>query len=1066
MGAFRLSMLGGFELRDGAGTLVRLPTRKAEALLGFLVQSGGRECARDMLATLLWGSSAEQNARASLRQTLSLIGKVLGRGAIVADVRTVALARGMLECDTADFEACCASNTPDTMARAAQLYRGELLSGLPIDEEPFEEWLVAERERLRELAIDVLARLGSALAERGETDRAIQAVLRLLAIDPLEEVAHRTLMRLFASQGRRAAALRQYQICVGTLQRELGTSPGPETRRIYNDLLRDPQSRSRLESAADSADETPIFGRDTEFATLLDILDQACAGNGQVVVVKGEAGIGKTRLADELIRHAGEEAVALLKGRCFESQQLFPFAPWVEMFRGAGVSQDQELLDLLGTTWLPALACLLPELAASDAHDLEEPENRPGTAIMDAVSRVVAALADRDPLLLVLEDVHWADDLSLRLLAVLARRVRNLPVLILVTARDEELPAAPILKRSLREIEKEGLLTSLPLQPLSREDTASLVRMLARTGEDRAAQEQLIEQIWHSSEGNPFVVVESVRSLADRMYAKGAVSPLLPERVRDLIVEHIERLSQMARRMLSLAAVAARDFDFGVLQMASGLDDQQASEAIEELVRRRLLHVVGESFDFVHDRIRCVADEMLPAPNRRILHLALARALEYRCQGILETVFERLAYHYARSDDSAKAIQYMERSAIHAARAGAHMQAVAALDEALSRLSPLDSPAIQARRFDLVFRKTRSLLLLGRLKDVVDLLEPENARVSDNGDLRLAGAYHFRLGAAHVYLGSYGNAERHARRALDAAVACGDVATQGKAHFLLAFANFWHNPVVGTAHGEQAFQLLQDSDERWWLGQSCWILGLNLSYVGRLSEGLAMERRASELGEQLDDRRLRSSADWAVGFISALAGDLDTAVDSCRHAVALAPDPLTRMTTLGMLALVLVERHEPDSADALLDEAIPQTERFRFEQLHGLFLGFRGEAALQRGAAEAARNLVAQACEVLSAANYRYGLAWCQRIQGRIARQGGDLKAAVKYMDLAIEEFRAIGAVHETARSRLELGEWLAAEGEKESARAHLTDASARFQTHGPPPYRERALMLCQRLGT
>lgn len=1064
MSAYHLSVLGGFELRDGAGMLVRLPTRKAEALLAFLALSPGHEHARDTLAALLWGDSSEQHARASLRQTLSLIGKALGRNAFSTEARTVALAADAVGTDTAEFGACFAGDSIEVMAHAAQLYRGELLAGLVVDQAGFEEWLITERECLRECAIDVLARLAARLNERGETDRAIQAVLRLLAIDPLEEVGHRTLMRLYAVQGRRAAALRQYQVCVSVLQRELGTAPGAETRMLYNEVLRNSQNGKPAAQETQPNHAGPLFGRDDELAACLGWIDGACAGSGSLAAILGEAGIGKTRLAEELAQRAAAEGMRILKGRCFESQQLFPFAPWMDLFRSARVPEDSLLLQAIEAPWRAELARLLPELGTEHETGSQDPEAmaRRGQ-LFEAVVRLIAQLAEREPLLLILEDVHWADEFSLRLLATAGRHIRSLPVLIVATARQEELPSSPALKRTLLDMRQEGLLATLPLQPLSHEDTVSLVRMLLRAGEEEQTVARVAERIWQASEGNPFVIIESLRAAAGEVECSGGAEAL-PVRVRDLIVGHIERLGPAARRLLSVAAVAGREFDFGILQRASGLGGLEASEALEELVRRQILHVVGECFDFVHDRIRRVADEAMLPPSRRTLHAAIAEALEAQYAPDLRAVVDRLAYHYARADRSDKAVDYLTLFAERAARTGAHPQAIAALDEALGHLSRIADPLHERRRFDLVFRKTRSLLLLGRLKEVVELLDPEQALVNAAEDHRLASAYYFRLGAAHVYLGNYADAGKYASRALDAAAACQDAATLGKTHFLLAFSNFWSRPAAGVAHGEQAVAYLERANEPWWLGQSCWILGLNLSYRGRLQEGIALERRAGAIGVMLDDRRLRSSAAWAIGFINTLAGDGETAVSSCRQAAELSPDPLTRMTTVGMLALAHVERHEPDIAIPLLEDAIPQTERFHFAQLHGLYLGFRGEAALQAGDPKTAREYLHRAIVITRHSEYVYGLAWCQRILGRIECADGNARLARERFGEAIDTFDSMEAPFETGRTHLELGENLESAGEIDSASAHAQMALDILQPLGLPLFIERAHRLVARL--
>ena len=299
MPAYQMSLLGGFELRR-KGKVVRLPTRKGEALLAYLALAPQRGHARDTLTALLWGDASDQSARASLRQTLFLIGKAFDRSAIETDGRTVVLARGTLDIDVLEFERSSANGAAEGLERAAELYRGELLAGIVVNEPSFEEWLVAERERLRERIIEVLARLVTVYRARGNADRAIQAALRLTALDPLEEDAHRVLMSLYADTGRRAAALRQYQSCVEVLQRELGAEPASETRVLYRDILQHepaatkvhPTERGmeRFVSTVPAEAERPIdtpspIGRSAELSRLNEVLDRTQRGHGSVAII-------------------------------------------------------------------------------------------------------------------------------------------------------------------------------------------------------------------------------------------------------------------------------------------------------------------------------------------------------------------------------------------------------------------------------------------------------------------------------------------------------------------------------------------------------------------------------------------------------------------------------------------------------------------------------------------------------------------------------------------------------------------------------------------------------------
>src|SRR5947208_5251515 len=338
MARLSLTLLGGFQARLEPGSPLALPTKKAQALLAYLAIPVGQAHPRDKLAALLWGGIREESARASLRQALFAIRKALGETkplALLLEGETLALNRSVVDVDVATFEGLVAEGTPEALAKAAGLYQGDLLAGFAVDEPPFEEWLVTERERLREMASEGLAKLLAHHRKDGAGEAAVQTALKLLSLDPLQEPVHRTLMRLHAEQGRRGTALRQYQHCVGVLQRELGVEPEPETKVLYQEILRQrPEApvstpthvRARAGEPtprrAVSALEAPLIGRAPEMERLASLLKDALHGHGRLAAVIGEAGIGKTRVVAELAASVEQGGGLVLLGRSYESEQV------------------------------------------------------------------------------------------------------------------------------------------------------------------------------------------------------------------------------------------------------------------------------------------------------------------------------------------------------------------------------------------------------------------------------------------------------------------------------------------------------------------------------------------------------------------------------------------------------------------------------------------------------------------------------------------------------------------------------------------------------------------------
>lgn len=322
-----IELLGGCSVGLDGGGIRPLPTKKSQALLAYLAVPAGRFHSREKLTALFWGDTPEALARQSLRQALVGIRRIAGgtqrpilltRGeAIALDVETVAVDVGLLE-------AAMNQGTLEALTSVAELYKGEFLAGLNLDEPEFNEWRAFERNRLNGIAVDALSRLVEMQASEAP-DAAIATARRLLMIDPSQEQMQRTLMRLLLRQGQRAAALKQYQQCVGWFERELGVEPEEETRQVYRDILRSagsghgrqPRRSSSVQGQAIARiDEAPMVGREFEFGRLNDALEKAIDTGGQVILLRGEAGIGKSRLLREFIGRTVSSGIRILIGRC------------------------------------------------------------------------------------------------------------------------------------------------------------------------------------------------------------------------------------------------------------------------------------------------------------------------------------------------------------------------------------------------------------------------------------------------------------------------------------------------------------------------------------------------------------------------------------------------------------------------------------------------------------------------------------------------------------------------------------------------------------------------------
>ena len=664
MAELHIELLGGCSARSNGDVPSLLPTRKSQALLAYLAVPAGRFHAREKLTAMFWGETPEVQARQSFRQALLSIRRTLGGGPrpiLLAQNGAVALDAEAVTVDVALLEAALAAGTTEGLERAAALYKGEFLAGLNLNEQAFEEWRAVERERLNGLAVKALTGLVDRQAPE-TPEAAIQTARRLLAIDPSQERMHRALMRLLLRQGQRAAALKQYQLCVGWFERELGVEPEEETRQLYRDILRSGgPGTSRLQAASSPlrrqvnarAEEAPMVGRDLEFGGLNKALTQMLDAGGRIVLVRGEAGIGKSRLLREFVGQAIPSGVRILAGRCYETEQILPLHAWIDALRGDDTVLNASVRDRLGAAANAQLGRLFPELGKSGEQPVTAPDQY--ALLFDALAQLILELTTEQPAIFILEDLHWCDGLSARFLAFLGRRVHQLPILVVGSMRPEELVDAPVLAQALKELRAGRQLDEISLGALSQADSVALIQTLLPSDRRGYQSANTVRDIWASSEGNPFIIVESVRSLHhDRSVIRQ--QPYLTRTVQDFVADRLDRLTEQPRHLVQVAAAIGRDFTFELLARAGRISEADAAIAVEQLVRRHILTAEGERVDFCHDWIRRVAYEQLMPPQRRMLHAAVGEAIEELHHGNKEEIADQLGHHYVQAGDARKAI--------------------------------------------------------------------------------------------------------------------------------------------------------------------------------------------------------------------------------------------------------------------------------------------------------------------------------------------------------------------------------------------------------------------------
>ena len=1092
MVALRLTLFGGFDVRLASGGAVDVPTKKAQALLAYLALRPGQPHTRDKLAPLLWGDRPDGHARDGLRHALVTLRKALPGRSLLAEGQTLAVNATVVEVDVPRFERHVSETTPRALEQAAELYRGDLLLGFTVRESLFEQWLVAERERLREMALEALARLLAHQTKTGGTERAIPTAIRLLGVDPSQEPVHRALMRLYARQGRRGAALRQYQVCVGVLQRELGVEPEPATRQLYEGILRrSPPVETTAEPMTEGdslrfaasrrrpltmATDTPLIGRDEELARLRESLAGAASGHGRMVALVGEAGVGKTRLVAELTAAVPEVGGRVLMGRGHESEQILPFGPWVD-----ALAAGRELVNGSWLTTLPRalrreLGRLLPELGPRDDESTAPPDY---LKLFEGVEALLGHLVGRQPAVLILEDLHWADEMSVRLLAFIGRRLHAGRLLLLVTARDEDLAEAPMLQRTLDELEGEPHVTMMALGPLSRDHTVSLVQALSRRGSNEAAVARLGEQVWRTSGGNPFVVIEAMRAVAQEALSPGLELLSLPERVRDIVGRQIDRLDERSRDLVALASVVGREFEFRLLQHFSGLGEEEAARGVEELIRRRVLHSVGERLDFIHDRVREVAYGRIIAPRRKILHRRVAEAIATLHAASLDSYHLTLGLHYVEGEVWDKAVIHLRRAGARAIERSANREAAACLERALAALAHLpENESTREQTFEIYLELRPVLVLLGEVQRSLDCLHEAGALAERLDDDRRRGRVCAFMAYVYSQRGLPDEALASATRALAIARPRGDLRLSILATGFLEQAHYYRGDykrvleltadnleALPTAWVHEYFGTTQPAavyDRHW--------LILSLADLGKFAEAAKYEAEIIQLAEPTHHAHTIGVAYFTASILHVLKGDWARARPLIDHWVSVVrAGDVTSLLPWAVAVSAWASAQLGETGDALrrFRESEQLLERHPEWGVVGnrcwCYLGL-GQTCLVLGRLDQARLLGETLVESKGQAGFA-AHAW--RLLGDIAThptQFDGENAEAHYREaLALAEPRGMRPL--VAHCHLGLGKLYRRTGNREPAQEHLTIATTMYREMGMTYWLEKAEREMKELG-
>ncbi|MGC9333846.1 MAG: tetratricopeptide repeat protein, partial [Anaerolineae bacterium] len=777
----------------------------------------------------------------------------------------------------------------------------------------YDDWVVPERERLRESFLEVLEKLIAGRKQQGAYEHALTSARRLAAEDPWREEAHREVMRLCHLLGRDHAALQQFEICCWVLGEELDAEPSAETAALAaaiadrGAMAGYPLMPSAAPPPADPflkrPDRLPLVGRDAELTELLRQLESAMQGAGGLTLVCGEAGVGKTRLLRELESNAQWRSVRVLWGLCYELAAPPAYQPLIEALRAEITGLQQSSLESL---WRVELARLLPELEIGDgsAVSLEPEEER--RRLSEAMVRAFLALAQIKPCLILLESAQWMDVASLETIRYLLPRLADAPLLVVITVRQEELRGQQA--RIISALEGTLLPRRLELGGLDLSATEEFVAHAL--GLEQPAP-IFSARLHKETKGNPFFLIETLRTLVDEglLYrdeqgdwstpwdeATSDYAELpLPASVLRSIERRLDRLSPLQNELLSLAAIIGRSVTFDLWHLASEKGARDLLDVGDELCRRGLLLAdeaeLGEAdYVFAHDQIRRVGHDRLAAPRRRLYHQRVAEALER----LSPDDAEALAYHWTEARIWDKAVDYHRLAGERARVVYANDKALAHFSKALEGLDHLPGAGDTLLRYELHLARERVRDLQGereaQAKDLAMLARL--ARQLDDDQRQAVVA----LRQAHYAdrTSDYPAAIAAADQAIHFGQTVQDLATEVEGQIYRGKALTRQGSYeAAQSQLEQALNLIRRAEiSKEHAGllhdletECLRNLGASLWCLGQYAAAQRCYQRCIQLCRKREDRRGESLALGRLGVIHAEQGDYDAAQTCYRSAV-------------------------------------------------------------------------------------------------------------------------------------------------------------------------------------
>jgi DNA-binding SARP family transcriptional activator len=716
---------------------------KQRALLACLLLHANRVVSSDQLLEALWGEGAPETAQKALQVYVSQLRKALGKERIRTKAPGYEMQVGPGELDLERFQALASEGR---LTEALTHWRGA-----PLADFAYEPFAQAEIARLEELRLATLEERIEADLDGGRHASLVGELQGLVRDHPLRERLRAQLMLALYRSGRQAEALEAYHEGRKAMVEELGIEPGRSLRELEQAILRQDPALDLAPASEDSAEVVEasrgaFVGREAELKELLTGLEDAVAGRGRVFLLAGEPGIGKSRLAEEVVRRARARGMRVLVGRCWEAGGAPAYWPWVQSLRAYVRSIEPEALRAQLGGGAAEVAQIVPELREILPGLPEPPSLDPDGArfsLFDATAQFLHKASERSPIALVLDDLHAADAPSLLLLQYLARELGSTRMLVLGAYRDvDPIPGQP-LTETLAEVAREPVTRRISLAGLSAQDVAEYLEQTAA----EIASPELVAALHERTEGNPLFVGETVSLLA---LEGGGAELAIPDSVRDVITRRLGHLSEECNRVLVLASVLGREFALDALARVGEISVDQLLDTLDEAMAARVVSDVPGvpgRLRFAHVLMRDTLYEGLTTTRRVRLHRMTGEALGALYGEEPGPQLAELAHHAIAGSDFARGLRYARHAGDWALTALAYEEAARLYGTALDAFE-LVAPTDERIRCGL-------LLSLGEAESATDRLAAKKAFLAASEIARRLGLQRELARAAAGYGGHY-----------------------------------------------------------------------------------------------------------------------------------------------------------------------------------------------------------------------------------------------------------------------------------------------------------------------